>query len=119
MTVRPATSMTRAPVGQSADAGGSTLVMRLRSMTRVPSRAGAPVPSKILPPRRTIAPSGPWGPGATGTRRGSSLVGVPGASERRRSEARVCAIPGAADSNAKATNRRRVFISGLPLETRL
>src|SRR6266849_8585908 len=45
-------------------------------MTRVPSWAGAPVLSKMRPPRRTRVPSGPRGPGGTGTRRGSSDVGV-------------------------------------------
>src|SRR5713226_6442212 len=45
-------------------------------MTRVPSRTGAPVLSKMRPPRRTRVPSGPRGPGGTGTRRGSSDVCV-------------------------------------------
>src|SRR5260370_23976190 len=45
-------------------------------MTRVPSWAGAPVLSKMRPARRTRVPSGPRGPGGTGTRRGSSDVGA-------------------------------------------
>src|SRR6266849_358442 len=63
-------------------------------MTRVPSWAGAPVLSKMRPPRRTSVPSGPRGPGGTGTRRGSSDVGVSALRYFRRSCGFCC--PGSA-----------------------
>src|SRR5216684_916602 len=68
-------------------------------MTRVPSRAGAPVLSKMRPPRRTRVPSGPRGPGGTETRRGSSDVGVSALRYFRRSCSFCC--PGRAGESRK------------------
>src|SRR5260370_21026419 len=68
-------------------------------MTRVPSWAGAPVLSKMRPPRRTRMPSGPRGLGGTGTRRGSSDVGVSALRYSRRSCAFCC--PRSADEIRK------------------
>src|SRR5215472_13570554 len=72
--VLPATSTTSAFFGQSVDEAGKIFEILLRSMISVPSWAALPVPSKILPPRKTSVRSGPIGPGFTGIRRGSSLT---------------------------------------------
>ena len=72
--VLPPTSITSASAGQSVDPAGRISAIRLRSMTRVPGRTAAPVPSKIRPPVSTRVPSGPCGPGGIGIRRGSSVV---------------------------------------------
>ena len=77
----PDTSSTRAAFGQSVAPSGQpaalsnkTAAIRLRSITTVPAAGSEPVPSKTRPPRSTVVPSGPRGPGGAGTRRGSSLV---------------------------------------------
>src|SRR5215472_63919 len=57
--VLPEASTTSAFFGHSVDDAGTIFEILLRSMTRLPSRAAVPVPSKILPPRKTRTRSGP------------------------------------------------------------
>src|SRR5437667_10500820 len=115
-TVFPETSTTCASFGQSVEPGGRIFTTLFLSITSELARAGAPVPSKILPLRRTTVPSGPRGPGFTTVRRGSSLTGVFGSRNFLRPCAFSCVQPCEPKSKRK-TIRPSAFVFILPSST--
>src|SRR5207248_762034 len=104
------------PICHSFELGSRIFATLFLSITSVPSRAGAPVPSKILPLRRTSVPSGPRGPGFTTVRRGSSLTGVFGSRNFLRSCAFSC-VQLCEPKSKRKTIRPSAFVFILPSST--